>query len=138
LPSPGSRKAAAAEGRNVSIGGKAVGNTIVPATATRSADDAARTMRRREIAARDVFISRYHGICIAEQAMISVALNPDTEQRLTELAVSRGLSEGDFARELIEACIEDLEDIQMAAVRLENRQPALTVEQARKALGLED
>jgi predicted DNA-binding protein len=41
-------------------------------------------------------------------------------------------------RELIEACIEDLDDIQMAAGRLENRQPALTAEQARKALGLDD
>jgi predicted DNA-binding protein len=71
-------------------------------------------------------------------AMISVALNPDVEQRLTELAKSRGLSDGDFARELIEACIEDLDDIQMAAGRLDNRQPALTAEQARRALGLDD
>jgi predicted DNA-binding protein len=55
-----------------------------------------------------------------------------------ELAKSRGLSEGDFARELIEASIEDLDDIHMAADRLENRQPALTAEQARKALGLDD
>jgi predicted DNA-binding protein len=70
--------------------------------------------------------------------MISVALNPDVEQRLTELAKSRGLSEGDFARELIEACIEDLDDTQMAAGRLESRQPALIAEQARKALGLDD
>ena len=70
--------------------------------------------------------------------MISVALNPDTEQRLTELAKRRGLSEGDFAGELIEACIEDLDDIQMVADRLENRHPALTAEQARKALGLDD
>ena len=70
--------------------------------------------------------------------MIFVALNPDIEQRLTELAKRRGLSEGDFARELIEACIEDLDDLQMAAERLANRQPALTAEQARKALGLDD
>jgi predicted DNA-binding protein len=70
--------------------------------------------------------------------MISVTLNPDIEQRLAELARRRGLSEGDFARELIEGCIEDLDDIQMAASRLENRQPALTAEQARKALGLDD
>jgi predicted DNA-binding protein len=70
--------------------------------------------------------------------MISVALNPDVEQRLTELANSRGLSKNDFARELIEACIEDLDDIRMAVGRLEDRQPALTVEQARKALGLDD
>jgi len=62
--------------------------------------------------------------------MISVALNPEIEQRLAELAKSRGLSEGDFARELIEACIEDLDDIQMAAGRVENRQPALTAEHA--------
>lgn len=70
--------------------------------------------------------------------MISVALHPDIEQRLTELAKRRGLSGGDFARELIEACIEDLDDIQMVTGRLENRQPALTAEQARKALGLDD
>jgi predicted DNA-binding protein len=70
--------------------------------------------------------------------MISVALNPDVERRLAELARSRGLSEGDFARELIEASIEDLDDIQMAAARLESRQAALTAEHARKALGLDD
>jgi predicted DNA-binding protein len=70
--------------------------------------------------------------------MISVTLNPDIQQRLTELAKSQGLSESDFARQLIEACIEDLDDIQVAAGRLEDRQPALTAECARKALGLDD
>jgi predicted DNA-binding protein len=70
--------------------------------------------------------------------MISVALNPDVEQRLAELAKGRGLSKSDFARELIEACIEDLDDIRMAADRLEDRQPALSAEQARRALGLDD
>ena len=70
--------------------------------------------------------------------MISMALHPDIEQRLAELAKSRGLSKSDLARELIEACIEDLDDIRMAAGRLESRQPALTAEQARKALGLGD
>jgi len=70
--------------------------------------------------------------------MLSVPLNPDVERRLAELARSRGQSESDFARELIETSIEDLDDIQMAAARLEQRQPALTNEQARKALGLDD
>jgi predicted DNA-binding protein len=70
--------------------------------------------------------------------MISVTLNPDIEQRIAELAGRRGLSEGDFVRELIEACIEDLDDIQMAVGRLEYRQPALTAGQTRKALGLDD
>jgi len=68
--------------------------------------------------------------------MISVALNPDIEERLADLAKSRGLSKSDFARELIEACIDDLDDIRMAAARLEKRQPALTAEEAREALGL--
>jgi predicted DNA-binding protein len=70
--------------------------------------------------------------------MISVTLNPDIEQRLAELARRRGLSKDDFARELIEACVEDLDDIHLAAGRLENRQPALTAEQVRQALGLDD
>jgi predicted DNA-binding protein len=72
------------------------------------------------------------------KAMISVVLNPDIEQRLTELAKSRGVSQSDFARELIEASIEDLDDVQMAVGRLESRRTALTAEQARKALGLDD
>jgi predicted DNA-binding protein len=70
--------------------------------------------------------------------MISVSLSPEAEQRLTELAKHRGLSEGELARELIEASIEDLDDLHMAVNRLESRQPALTAEQARKALGLND
>jgi predicted DNA-binding protein len=70
--------------------------------------------------------------------MISVTLRPDTEQRLTELAKSRGMSEGEFARELIEASIEDMDDLEIAVGRLNNRQPALSAEQARKALGLDD
>ena len=69
--------------------------------------------------------------------MLSVSLPAATEQRLIELAKSRGVSEGELARELIEASIEDLDDVQMAAGRLEHRQPALTADQARKALGLD-
>lgn len=70
--------------------------------------------------------------------MISVTLKPEVEERLAELAKSRGLSESDFARELIEACIEDLDEVQIAVERLGDRQPALTAEQARKALGLDN
>ena len=70
--------------------------------------------------------------------MLSVPLSPEIDQKLAELATRRGQSKSDFARELIEACIEDLDDIETAVERLENRQPALTAEQARKALGLDD
>ena len=70
--------------------------------------------------------------------MLSVPLSPEIDQKLAELASRRGQSKSDFARELIEASIEDLDDIETAVERLENRQPALTAEQARKALGLDD
>jgi len=46
--------------------------------------------------------------------MLSVALNPDIERRLSELARRTGRSESDFARELIEGNIEDLEDRYLA------------------------
>jgi predicted DNA-binding protein len=71
-------------------------------------------------------------------AMLSVPLNPEIERKLTELAKSRGQSESDLAREFIEISIEDLEDVKMAAGRLADRQPALTSQQARKTLGLDD
>lgn len=70
--------------------------------------------------------------------MVSVLLPAALEERLIELAKSRGVSEGELARELIEASIDDLDDVEMAAARLERRQAALTAEQARKALGLAD
>ena len=43
----------------------------------------------------------------------------------------------DYARELIESNIEDLEDRYLAEARLEKRRPSLTSSQVRKALGLE-
>jgi predicted DNA-binding protein len=70
--------------------------------------------------------------------MLSVPLTAKIQQRLGELAKSRGQSDAEFARELIEASIEDLDDIEMATVRLESRQPALNSEQARRALGLDE
>jgi predicted DNA-binding protein len=77
-------------------------------------------------------------IAIQEEAMISISLRPEIEQRLAELAKSHGMSQGELARKLIESSVEDLDDIQMAVGRLENRQPALSAEHARKALGLDD
>lgn len=67
--------------------------------------------------------------------MLAVPLNPDTERRLSELAKRR--SESDFARELIEANIEDLEDRYLADKAIEEGGPRFTSEQVRKELGLE-
>jgi RHH-type rel operon transcriptional repressor/antitoxin RelB len=70
--------------------------------------------------------------------MLSVPLNPDIERRLSELSRRTGRSESDFARELIEGNIEDLEDRYLAEKAIEEGGPRLTSEQVRKELGLDD
>jgi predicted DNA-binding protein len=55
--------------------------------------------------------------------MLSIQLDPAVERRLAELAKRKEQTTSDFARELIEQSLEDLEDIQMAATRLENASP---------------
>jgi RHH-type rel operon transcriptional repressor/antitoxin RelB len=69
--------------------------------------------------------------------MLSVPLNPDIERRLSELSKRTGRSESDFARELIERNIEDLEDRYLAEKAIAEGGPRLTSEQVRKELGLE-
>ena len=69
--------------------------------------------------------------------MLIVSLNPDIEHRLSELARRTGRSESDFARDLIEGNIEDLEDRYLAEQAKTAGGPRFTSEQARKELGLE-
>ena len=69
--------------------------------------------------------------------MLSIRLDPAIEKRLSQLATKTGRTKSYYARELIEGNIEDLEDRYLAESRLEKRQPSLTSQQARKALGLE-
>jgi predicted DNA-binding protein len=70
--------------------------------------------------------------------MLSIRLDPDIERRLRTLAKRTGRSEADLAQQLIELSFEDLEDIAIAEARLANPQPALTLDQVRKELGLDD
>ena len=69
--------------------------------------------------------------------MLSIRLDPEIERRLSELAKKTGRTKTDYARELIEENIEDLEDRYVAEARLEKRRPSLTSKQVRKSLGLE-
>jgi predicted DNA-binding protein len=46
--------------------------------------------------------------------MLTIVPNPDIERRPSELAKRTGRSESEFARELIEGNIEDLEDRYLA------------------------
>jgi RHH-type rel operon transcriptional repressor/antitoxin RelB len=69
--------------------------------------------------------------------MLSIRLNPDVERRLSELAKRTGRTKSDYARELIEGNIEDLEDRYLAESRIQKRHASLTSRQVRKELGLE-
>jgi predicted DNA-binding protein len=69
--------------------------------------------------------------------MLNVLLNPDIERRLSEFAKRTGRSESDFARELIESNIEDLEDRYLAEQAIAEGGPRLTSDLVRKELGLE-
>jgi RHH-type transcriptional regulator, rel operon repressor / antitoxin RelB len=70
--------------------------------------------------------------------MLSIRLDPEIEKRLTALAKMTGRTKSYYARELIEANIEDIEDIYLAESRLAKRQKSLTSAQARKELGLDN
>ena len=50
--------------------------------------------------------------------MLSVSLPASIEQRLTKLAKSRGLSEGDLVRQMIEAGIDDFDAEQSTQRRI--------------------
>jgi RHH-type rel operon transcriptional repressor/antitoxin RelB len=69
--------------------------------------------------------------------MLSVVLDPHTEQRLSELARRTGRTEGELVRELVESNIEDLEDRYLADRAIAEGGPRLTSDQVRKALGLD-
>jgi RHH-type rel operon transcriptional repressor/antitoxin RelB len=71
-----------------------------------------------------------------EPLRFSLRLNPDVERRLDALARMTGRTKSFYARALIEAHLEDLEDRYIAEARLEKRRPALTSRQVRKELGL--
>jgi predicted DNA-binding protein len=70
--------------------------------------------------------------------MLTLVLEPEVERRVAECARSRGMSEADFVRALIEASLDDLDDVQMAVERLEHPLPPLTGAEAHKALGLDN
>lgn len=69
--------------------------------------------------------------------MLSIRLDAETEQRLDRLAKQTGRTKSYYARELIEAHLEDLEDRYLAESRLERPQPAIGSKEARKRLGLD-
>jgi predicted DNA-binding protein len=69
--------------------------------------------------------------------MISVVFKPDIERRLFALARLTGRSESDFAHQLIEENVKDLEDRYLAETAMAEGGPRFTSKQVRKELGLD-
>ncbi|HLH75149.1 MAG TPA: DUF6290 family protein [Chloroflexota bacterium] len=70
--------------------------------------------------------------------MLSIQLDPELERRLSEVAKRMGQTVSEVARELLEESLEDLEDRELAEARLAKRRPALTSQQVRQELGLDN
>ena len=73
--------------------------------------------------------------------MLVLRLDDELEKRLAELAYRQGRNKSALVREALIRYMEDQEDIEMAeAVLLNNMkgQKTLTLEEARRALGLDD
>ena len=72
--------------------------------------------------------------------MLAVRLDKELEERLERLAAKTGRTKTFYAREAIEAYLEDLEDFYLAEERLRNFREgdAIPLAEVEKRLGLED
>jgi RHH-type transcriptional regulator, rel operon repressor / antitoxin RelB len=72
---------------------------------------------------------------------ISIRLNPEIEQRLEHLAVQTGRPKSYYLRELIEGCLDDLEDFYLAGATMERvrkgQEAILEASDVRKSLGVD-
>jgi RHH-type rel operon transcriptional repressor/antitoxin RelB len=72
--------------------------------------------------------------------MLAVRLNKELEERLKRLAEKTGRTKTFYAREAIEAHLDDLEDFFLAEERLKDfrSEDAIPLAEVEKRLGLED
>lgn len=72
--------------------------------------------------------------------MLAVRLNDDTERRLEKLAERTGRTKTFYARQAIEAHLDDLEDFYLAEERLRDFRPddAIPLATLKAELGLDD
>jgi RHH-type transcriptional regulator, rel operon repressor / antitoxin RelB len=69
--------------------------------------------------------------------MLCVQLDEGLEKRFDELCAAVARNREDCLREALENYIEDLEDIIVARERLNDGEPAIGMEEARRLLGLD-
>ena len=72
--------------------------------------------------------------------MLAVRLDTNVEKRLERLAARTGRTKTFYAREAIEAHLDDLEDFYLAEERLKDfrSEDAIPLDQLKSELGLED
>lgn len=86
------------------------------------------------------FVIQMH-ICFVEvKNMLALRLDDELEKRIADLATRQGRNKSALVREALIRYMEDQEDIEMAEEVLNNMkgQKTLTLEEARRALGLDD
>ncbi len=69
--------------------------------------------------------------------MLGVRLGPELEKRLDLLAKKTGRSKSFYAKEAIRKYVEDREDVLLADEVLRRNEPTFTLEEVRRALGLD-
>jgi RHH-type transcriptional regulator, rel operon repressor / antitoxin RelB len=72
------------------------------------------------------------------EATLAVRLPQELAAELEQLARETGRSKSFYARQAIIEFLEDRADYLRAIATLEKREPRLTLEEAKKALGLDD
>lgn len=69
--------------------------------------------------------------------MLGIRIEPELEQKLNSLARETGRSKSYYAREAIRQYLEDHEDYLRGVAALERREPAITLDELERRLGLD-
>ncbi|MBI5816357.1 MAG: ribbon-helix-helix protein, CopG family [Nitrospinae bacterium] len=69
--------------------------------------------------------------------MLSVRLDPETEERLAKLADKTGRSRSYYVKRAVREFLDDREDYLAGIAVLERNEPTKSLEEIRKELGLE-
>ena len=69
--------------------------------------------------------------------MLGIRLEPELEAKLDSLAKETGRSKSYYAREAIRRYLQDREDYLKGIAALERREPAITLEELERRLGLD-
>jgi RHH-type transcriptional regulator, rel operon repressor / antitoxin RelB len=70
--------------------------------------------------------------------MLGIRLEPELERRLERLSRETGRSKSYYAREAIRQYLEDREDYLRGIAVLERNEPAITLDELERRLGLAD